>query len=72
MDFAGKRVLMTGSSRGIGFAIAGAFINAGARVASTGRTEKSVSVAMERLGHGERLVAAPAISEPCGPLSGFI
>jgi NAD(P)-dependent dehydrogenase (short-subunit alcohol dehydrogenase family) len=59
MDFAGKRVLMTGSSRGIGFAIAGAFINAGARVASNSRTEKSVNVAMERLGHGERLVAAP-------------
>jgi NAD(P)-dependent dehydrogenase (short-subunit alcohol dehydrogenase family) len=59
MDFAGKRVLVTGSSRGIGFAIAEAFINAGARVAINGRTEKSVNVAMERLGRGERLVAAP-------------
>jgi len=59
MDFAGKRVLVTGSSRGIGFAVAEAFINAGARVAINGRTEKSVNVAMERLGRGERLVAAP-------------
>jgi len=31
MDIAGKRVLVTGSSRGIGFAIAEAFINAGVR-----------------------------------------
>ena len=50
---------MTGSSRGIGFAIAEAFVDAGARVAINGRTEQSVSAAIERLGGGERLVAAP-------------
>ena len=59
MDFTGKRVLVTGSSRGIGFAIAEAFVVAGARVAINGRTEQSVSAAIERLGAGERLVAAP-------------
>ncbi len=58
MDFTDKRVLVTGSSRGIGFAIAEAFIDAGARVAINGRTEQSVSAAIERLGTGERLVAA--------------
>jgi NAD(P)-dependent dehydrogenase (short-subunit alcohol dehydrogenase family) len=52
-------VLVTGSSRGIGFGIAEAFVVAGARVAINGRTEQSVSVAIERLGDGERLVAAP-------------
>ena len=59
MDFTDKRVLVTGSSRGIGFAIAEAFVDAGARVAINGRTEQSVSAAIERLGGGERLVAAP-------------
>ncbi len=59
MDFTDKRVLVTGGSRGIGFAIAEAFVDAGARVAINGRTEQSVSAAIERLGGGERLVAAP-------------
>ncbi len=59
MDFTDKRVLVTGSSRGIGFAIAESFIDAGARVAINGQTEQSVSVAMERLGRGEHLVSAP-------------
>ncbi len=59
MDFTDKRVLVTGSSRGIGFAIAKAFVEAGARVAINGRTTHSVSAAMERLGDGARLVAAP-------------
>ncbi len=59
MKFTDKRVLVTGSSRGIGFAIAEAFLGAGARVAINGRTEQSVSAAIERLGSGEHLVAAP-------------
>lgn len=59
MDFTDQRVLVTGSSRGIGFGIAEAFVDAGARVAINGRTEQSVSAAIERLGSGERLVAAP-------------
>jgi NAD(P)-dependent dehydrogenase (short-subunit alcohol dehydrogenase family) len=59
MDFTDKRVLVTGSSRGIGFAVANAFGDAGARVAINGRTAHSVSAAMERLGEGARLVAAP-------------
>ncbi len=59
MDFTDKQVLVTGSSRGIGFSIAKAFVAAGARVAINGRTSQSVSAAMERLGDGARLVAAP-------------
>ncbi len=59
MDFTEKRVLVTGGSRGIGFAIADAFLDAGARVAINGRTEQSVSAAIERLGGDEHVVAAP-------------
>ena len=59
MDFTDKRVLVTGGSRGIGFAVVDAFLDAGARVAINGRTGQSVGAAMERLGNVERLVAAP-------------
>ncbi len=59
MDFTDKRVLVTGSSRGIGFAIAEAFLDAGARVAINGKTEQSVGVAIEKLGGRGEMVAAP-------------
>lgn len=41
MDFTDKRVLVTGSSRGIGFDIAKGFLEAGARVAINGSSEQS-------------------------------
>jgi NAD(P)-dependent dehydrogenase (short-subunit alcohol dehydrogenase family) len=45
-----KVALITGASRGIGFGIARAYINAGAKVVITGRTEKSLAEAKEELG----------------------
>ncbi len=60
MDFTDKRVLVTGASRGIGFAIARAFLDAGARVAVNGKTPETVAAAIARLGGGANLVAAPA------------
>ena len=54
-----KRILVTGGSRGIGWATAKAFFDAGARVAVNGRTGESTSAGIERLGGSERLIAAP-------------
>ena len=62
-----KRILVTGGSRGIGWATAKAFFDAGARVAVNGRTGESTSAGIERLGGGERLIAAPGdVVNPVG------
>ena len=58
-DFTGKRVLVTGGSRGIGRAAAAAFLEAGARVAVNGRTGESTAAGMAAIGASERLLAAP-------------
>jgi len=59
MDFTDKRVLVTGGSRGIGFGVVAAFLEAGARVAVNGRSDASVAAAMHSLGDSGSLVAAP-------------
>ena len=59
MNFVGKQVLITGASRGIGFATAKEFLVRGARVAVNGRTKQSVATAITELDGGDRLVAAP-------------
>jgi NAD(P)-dependent dehydrogenase (short-subunit alcohol dehydrogenase family) len=58
IDLTGRTALVTGSTRGIGAAIATGLARAGARVGVNGRNEQSVAEALERLGDGD-FVAAP-------------
>ncbi len=59
MRFSGTRVLITGSTRGIGRAAARIFLDEGAHVAVNGTTTAGVAQAIEELGAPERTVAAP-------------
>jgi NAD(P)-dependent dehydrogenase (short-subunit alcohol dehydrogenase family) len=58
-DFDGKRVLVTGASRGIGYATALEFLALGARVAVNGSTRESTDAAVARLAAGDRAVPVP-------------
>lgn len=58
-DYRNKTVLVTGAARGLGFAIARAFRDAGATVILNDRTAEAVDAAISRLG-GRGLIAAPA------------
>jgi NAD(P)-dependent dehydrogenase (short-subunit alcohol dehydrogenase family) len=63
VNFNGKRILVTGSTMGIGRATAECFHSAGAAVAINGRTGKAVAQAIAEIGAKggkDRLVAAPA------------
>lgn len=61
-DYRGKTVLVTGSGRGLGFAISKAFLAAGATVIVNDRTAEQVSHAIERLGPGPILPAPGDLS----------
>ena len=56
-DLSGRLALITGSSRGIGRAIAEGYIEAGARVVINGRDAKAVDATVKAL--GANAVAAP-------------
>lgn len=49
IDFTGRRVLVTASTAGIGFATARVFLAAGAQVVINGRSEESVEAAIHKL-----------------------
>jgi len=53
-DISGKRAIVTGGSRGIGFSLAGALLNAGATVAITGSSE-TIRHAADCLGPASRV-----------------
>lgn len=57
IDFTGRKVLVSGSTSGIGFATAKGFLQAGAQVVINGRSQESLDGALQRLGE----LAAKAI-----------
>jgi 3-oxoacyl-[acyl-carrier protein] reductase len=73
MKLAGKVAIVTGGSRGIGFAIARALGTEGARVAITSRTATELEVARAKL-DGERIesMARPADVARFGDVSAFV
>ena len=58
MNFENKRVLVTGSTRGVGRVVAERFLSSGARVAINGRSDDAVARTIEEMGAGDRLVDA--------------
>lgn len=61
IDLSGKRVIVTGASRGIGLAIARAFAAEGARVAICARTAAAVEAAGQELAPRAQAVIARAV-----------
>lgn len=63
IDVAGRRIVLTGGSRGLGTYLARAFVDAGARVALVARDEALLSLEADRLG-GQTIFVAADISRP--------
>jgi NAD(P)-dependent dehydrogenase (short-subunit alcohol dehydrogenase family) len=75
LQLQGKRALVTGSTQGIGFAIARQLAEEGAGVVIQGRSADSVGAAMEKLkaelptANIDRVVADPATAAGCAPIA---
>ena len=71
-DFTEQRVLVTGGTRGIGRAVAEAFLAAGAHVAVNGRTAESTENAIAGRGGPPKLIAAPGDVATAGGCDGLV
>jgi meso-butanediol dehydrogenase/(S,S)-butanediol dehydrogenase/diacetyl reductase len=68
MGFKGKRIIVTGSTRGIGLATAKLFVERGAEVVVHGRTDESVARAVAEIGGGHGIAADLESLEGCQSL----
>ena len=66
----GRQALITGSTAGIGYAIARGLAAEGARVTITGRTQGSVDAALARLRNDVPKVAAQGVAADCASAEG--
>ncbi len=72
MNFSNRRVLITGSTRGIGRVTAERFLSLGARVAINGRSDAAVHQTIEEMGGGEQLVDASGDLSSLMPVKGLL
>jgi 3-oxoacyl-[acyl-carrier protein] reductase len=70
-DLSGRRALVMGATRGIGYGIAKAFLDAGAAVAITGRKAEDAGNAAASLGANGSGIAAIGFSLDSGDLAGI-
>jgi NAD(P)-dependent dehydrogenase (short-subunit alcohol dehydrogenase family) len=70
LDIAGKRALITGSTAGIGHAIAHGLAAEGAHVVITGRTQASVDAALARLKAALPQASAEGVAADCASAAG--
>ncbi|QBI22098.1 SDR family oxidoreductase [Egibacter rhizosphaerae] len=61
--FEGRTALVTGGSRGIGYAIAGELVSNGARVCVTGRKQAQLDEALAELGGGDGVIGVAGGSD---------
>ena len=71
-QFTGQVVLITGGSRGIGYAAAEAFLRAGARVAICAQDEVRLAKALENLGQFGEVVGWPADVADCQAVEALV
>ena len=70
LELGGRRALVTGSTAGIGYAIARGLAAEGAQVVITGRTQASVDGALARLRVEVPHAAAEGVAADCGSAAG--
>jgi NAD(P)-dependent dehydrogenase (short-subunit alcohol dehydrogenase family) len=71
IDLSGKTALVTGSTRGIGYAIAAGLARAGATVVVTGRTQANVDSALASLRKEIGGAAVRGVAADLGSAAGF-